>query len=659
VNPLTAYEMWYGRDEPPPEVISLRAGVVDVEFQDGALRYLRLGQREMIRHIYSAVRDVNWNTIPGRRSGLAVDASDDHFQINFDSFHEGGPLAFRWHATIEGGADGMISYTMDGRVERDFRYCRIGFCILHPVDGVAGARYRATTPEGELTGTLPELIEPQRMVDGLERPLFPACSRLVVEVDGGTQIVTEFEGDLFEMEDQRNWTDGSFKTYCTPIILGYPHQAKAGQEFFQKVTVRIEAPATPSRTAQPARQEPIRLTLGEATGETLPKLGFGMPGHHQPLDEREAGLIADLRPAHLKAELHLGEPGWPSALDRALSAAERCGCALELALFLSDDSEEALEALRERLRGAAVARLIVFHEDEAPLGTTSTRWLEQARRHLEPVLPDTLFVGGTNGNFAELNRQRPDLSLMDGVAYTINPQVHLPDERNLIDAIQAQHDTVVTARSFSGALPISVSSVTLKPPFNQAATEEEAGPAPGELPPEVDQRQISLFAAAWTVGSLRSLASGGADSVTYYETTGWRGLMETAAGSPLPDKFRSLPGMLFPVYWVFAFLAPSPCAALRALAWDEPLLVEGLAFSQGSPLGVLVANLQPRPQPVELTGLPDGQMSMRRLNDESMLVAATDPVGFAGGSDPVAVRGRMLAHTLEPYETAFIEHNLG
>jgi len=27
------------------------------------------------------------------------------------------------------------------------------------------------------------------------------------------------------MEDQRNWTDASFKTYSTPLALGFPHRS--------------------------------------------------------------------------------------------------------------------------------------------------------------------------------------------------------------------------------------------------------------------------------------------------------------------------------------------------------------------------------------------------------------------------------------------------
>ena len=61
-------------------------------------------------------------------------------------------------------------------------------------------------------------------------PLIGACSALSVELPVGT-VTTTFEGDLFEAEDQRNWTDGSFKTYSTPLASGYPLHARPGQRF--------------------------------------------------------------------------------------------------------------------------------------------------------------------------------------------------------------------------------------------------------------------------------------------------------------------------------------------------------------------------------------------------------------------------------------------
>lgn len=658
MKPLTMYETWYGRDEAPPEVIKLRAGKLELEFEAGDLRYIRFAGREIIRRVYGSVRDLNWNTLPPKMTNLTVNAAEDHFHIQFDAYHEKDALKYRWHGSIEGRPDGVIGYAMDGVAEGDFRYCRIGFCVLHPIAGIAGSPYRAVTPAGAISGVLSELIAPQRMENGIEAPIFPSCSSLAIDSPEGMTIITDFEGDLFEMEDQRNWTDGSFKTYCTPLALGYPHQAKARQRFYQKVIVRVETKQTLDEATEAESGNSLSFSLGDASGHTLPQIGFGMASSGEVLSERETQLLSQLHPDHLKVELHFRASSWLVDLEKAITAAQQLGCPLELAIFLESDSPEPLETLKSRLQDVNVARVIVFHEAEASGGTTSSRWMELAREHLADALPGVPLVGGTNGNFAELNRQPPDISAMDGVSYTLNPQVHAFDGRSLIEGIEVQYDTVMTARSFCGELPICVSSVTLKPPFNQAANEEEAPQNPDELPAPVDQRQMSLFGAAWTVGSLRSLSLGGVDSITYYETTGWRGLLEGANGSPLPEKFRSFPGMIFPVYWVFQFLADARGAQVLRIRSDNPLLVDGLVFRHGNRIGILLANLQPCTQEVHLNSLPAGKATLRRLNQDSIMMAAEYPEEFLKRFQPLPINAGAAVQVFEPYETAFWEIEL-
>jgi len=653
----TPFEMWYGRDVPPPAIVRLKAGELDVEFQDGDLRYIQYAGREFIRRIYVAIRDVNWNMIPANMTNLAIDSEADRFRVQFDASHQAGSLGYNWHASIEGKPDGTIQYVMDGLAGRDFRYCRIGFCVLHPIEGIAGSPYHGVTPEGSFSGVLPRLVEPQRIVNGFEVPITPSCSSLTIVMPDGTKITTDFEGDLFEMEDQRNWTDGSYKTYCTPLSLGYPHNAKANQVFHQKVIVRADM-LKKSKEVVKIDDQVIHLTLEAESGYRLPKLGVGMANQESEPERREIELLSGLQLDHLKIELHLQDPSWPGQLERAIALAGQIGSALELAIFLVDDSEEALKVLKSRMLGIQIARVIVFSEVEAPTGTTSVRWMRLVREYLSAAFPRTKFMGGTNGNFAELNRQPPDTSVMDGVSYPINPQVHMPDERSLIEAIEAQRDTVVTARSYCDALPICISSVTLKPPFNQAATEAEAPQDPDELPASVDPRQMSLFAAAWTVGSLRSLAFGGVDSITYYETTGWSGLMETMAGSRLPEKFRSFPGMIFPVYWPFAFLAKYKGAKLFHFSSVKPLLVTGLALMKDHRFGLLMSNLRPIAQVVRIGSLPVGEAVLRRLNQDSMALAASDHAAFLKSSAPTSIHSGGAIHRFEPYEIAFLEIKL-
>jgi len=104
---------------------------------------------------------------------------------------------------------------------------------------------------------------------------------------------------------------------------------------------------------------------------------------------------------------------------------------------------------------------------------------------------------------------------------------------------------------------------------------------------------MSLFGAGWTLGSISRLAAtANIHSLTYFETTGWRGLMETEAGSPLPGKFPSLPGAVFPVYHVLADIAEFPGKQIYPTHSSHPLVLEGMTLFEGrSRRRILVANL--------------------------------------------------------------------
>ena len=658
---LTPYEIWYGRNTPPPEQVKLKAGNLDVVYQAGDLRYIRFGGVELIRRIYVAIRDQNWNTIPGEITGLQIQAGQNHFSITFKARHQSGNLDFSWQATVDGDADGKIRYTMDGTSHTSFRFCRIGFCVLHPIRECAGRPYQAETPTGPVTGTLPVLIEPQRRQGQYEEPLFPACSSFTVNLENKAGIHTHFEGDLFEVEDQRNWTDGSFKTYCTPLSLGYPRDATAGQHIHQKVNLWLEHEDHAQAVEPVAIVEAIRLSSADAASHNLPEIGFGLPAQPITASPKEIELLSRLKPAHLKLEVHFKDPTWVVQLDSAMQTAGTLGAKLELAVFLDDDADQPLEELKARLAGAPAARFIIFHEKDATLRTTAAQWMRVGRAHLSRAFAGIPIFGGTNGNFAELNRDWPDLTVMEGISYPINSQVHSSDEASLVEALQGQADTATTARKISAGLPVCVSSLTMKPPFNQAATEEELLPPPDELPASVDPRQMSLFCAAWTLGSLRSLTAGGTAAVTYYEILGWRGLLESATGGALPEKFLSQPGMVFPVYHVFADLAEAGRAGCTPLETNRPLAVTGILLRSGARHIYLLANLTPDPQTVTLDDLPLGQEQtpgsalIRRLNDQTAASAMFDPSGFRASAEPLLLAGLKLRLSLLPYEYIHLE----
>ena len=296
--------------------------------------------------------------------------------------------------------------------------------------------------------------------------------------------------------------------------------------------------------------------------------------------------------------------------------------------------------------------MLVFHEGEQ---ATSERWIALARERLADAARAALFAGGTNANFCELNRYRPRPAAGNGIAYAITPQIHAFDERSIAENLAGQAETVLTARDFTDGAPVIVSPVTLKQRFNAVATTAEPELQPGELPAQVDPRQMSLFTAGWTAGSVKSLAEAGASSLTYYETSGWRGVIETDSGSGEPELFPSRPGEVFPVYHVFADLAEWQRGELLNSHSDDPLAVEVLAMRSDGMTHVLLANLTPEEQSAHLGPLPDGEATLRRLDASSAPLAMRDPQAFRATSAPTTVSNGALDLTLPPFAVVRVD----
>ncbi|MEZ4678122.1 MAG: hypothetical protein R2932_28290 [Caldilineaceae bacterium] len=554
MNSLPTNMLYYGKADPLPEQIPLRAGPLTMIYENGDLRYIKLGEQEIVRRLYVAIRDRNWNTASNLLSDVKMAISDEHFTITYTCTNRLADIDFVWQGTLVGAADGTITCTMAGAARSTFQRNRIGFCVLHP-NSIAGAKGRIRHVDGTVEERpFPTHIAPQLIVDGIIKPVSPFDEMAAVahEVAPGIWAEVTFTGETFEMEDQRNWTDASFKTYGTPLRLPFPVTVLAGTQIEQ--VVRIQVTHNQSAIGKPQLamvSAPVLVAIGKKK-TTLPQIGLGLASHGDALQEKELARLRALHLAHLRVDLLLAEADYVATLQRATTAAQALGIALEVAVHLSDNAEPELATLAATLSQIAppVARWLIFTKREK---TTTAPWVALARQYLTDYKPDVPIGAGTNVYFTELNSRRPPVDALDIVAYSINPQVHAFDNGSLVETLAAQATTATSARQFCGELPLVVSPVTLQPRFNPNATGPEPAPAHGELPPQVDPRQISLFGASWTLGSIKYLAESGAvDSITYYETTGWRGVMERAAGSPLPEKFSSMPGAVFPLYHVLA-----------------------------------------------------------------------------------------------------------
>ena len=595
----------------------IRAGAMTVEFGDGELRYFRIGEKEVLRRVYVAVRDKEWRTIPGKVTGLHSEIGTHLFYFVFRMRHESedGNIGFEWEGSLVGAEDGSVTFSMDGIALTNFKSNRIGFCVLHPASA-AGAEVRVLHTDNTIEeGVLPELIAPHQ-------PFFDIRG-ITHKVSSGSEpaqwLETRFAGDVFEMEDQRNWTDASFKTYSTPLSLPYPVQITAGTKIQQSVSIRL-VPPLPEPSRGIARFvnrfiEP-QFTVFRSRGATplsLPQIGFS------PADRGETKLLellTALKPTHLRATAQTqGDYDGSKPLllfhnsDHVLPDVPR-----EVAFTLSGDGTKELNDFASwvkrfpRAFDNPIARILLFHRDEK---STDTKWVKLAKEILHPAgIMDPIYAG-TEGNFTELNRGRPALGDLDGVTYSINPQVHAFDDASIVETFEAIPLTAQTARSFAPGLPISISPVTLRP---RDATM-----------PLGDPRQATLFGAGWTLGVIEAMARAGVQSTTFLAGAAQWGLMDTDI-----KKFRwnqDVPSAIFPLYYVFRDLADFQNGVVIPLEGFDRLQMIALQLRKGSLIRTLYANLTRKPLRVFHTTAQE-TVTVFTLDETTQKFSLTDPEAF-------------------------------
>ncbi|MBC8101005.1 MAG: hypothetical protein H7Z41_00265 [Cytophagales bacterium] len=550
----------------PSSPLLLRAGPITLQYDPAAgdIRYIRWGGREILRRVYAAVRDETWFTVPATLTETVREIGADRFRIEYEARHTRGAVDFRWQGTITGEADGTVTFAFDGEALSTFQRNRIGICVLHPAP-LAGADCRVTHTSGEEeAGTFPDTIAPHQ-------PFFEIAA-IAHEVVPEVRATVRFSGDAFEMEDQRNWLDASFKTYSTPLALPMPVLVPPGTRVRQSVTLSLSGGA--ALTPPDSLVAPAVCTVGERTDFGMPGVGLSLPSEVPATLDPFAELLLNGFPVdYYQATLNAAAPGFGDALTGALEAAEGAGKRLVVALRNASALPDALPAEAE----AVYLWLVV---PPTPEGLT----------HARSVLPDqgNRIVGGAaGGNFTDLNRQRPGPGDWEAIGFAGSPQVHAFDRLSILETPPTIADTLRTARTFTDA-PLFVGPLTFYGSYQRD-----------------DPRQRSVLAAVWYFAALAYAVSGGANHITLCETVGPRGILDTD-------------GTAYPLYHLLNGLMEAAQGAVCQVTVSDPLSLAALAFDTlTGGQRVLLANLTDRPLRVALRGVRNTEMAGLRLLSEA------------------------------------------
>ena len=634
----------YGQETLPPAPIHLRAGPLTMIFEpDNAfLRYVRLGDHEIVRSIYAVVRDHNWNTIAGQVLNLQSDVRADSFDLTFDVECREREVHYVWKGAVSGDAAGRVTFSFEGEAKSEFQRNRIGICVLHPILECAGKAITLEHNDGTREQTsFPKNIAPWQPLKDVRA--------ITQEVAAGVQAEIRFEGEVFETEDQRNYGDASFKTYSTPQDLPKPVAVKIGDRVNHTVTLTLINPA--NKKVLPVNQgRGAQLSINTTPVLARPALGVRMAKHGQPLSELESERLRALQFAHLRGDVTFTHD-WRAELRAASTQANQLALSLQCALHLGANPETELAEFTRELEVVRpkVALWIVYQQGQ-PIAPPEV--VKLARQKLSGYGAQILIAAGAAPFFTEFNRNRPPADSTAPPCYPNTPQVHLRDPRTMIENIADILETVESAKAITPQ-QVVVSPITLRPWHKVPAGPDDL--TGGQLPGDVDPRQMSLFGAVWTVAHLsRLVLSPHVHSATYFETTGWRGLMEVANGSPLPAKFPSRPGAVFPMYLVLAEMA----GFNRVLPTQSthPLQVEALTLLDAqNRKRILVANLWPEEQEIKIkTGTCEARVKHLHAANAAAAMIAPEDFHAEAGEAVASVSGK-IELKLAPYAVARVD----
>jgi hypothetical protein len=611
------------RSEPP--AIALKVGDLTAELAGGALRAIRYRGMEVLRAVSFLVRDRDWGTYDPDIEDLAVDPRADGFTVSYRTTCM-GPAGERLSINAMIAADGHGRLTFRGQAKSDtgFETNRCGFCILHPILGLAGTPVRVEHVDGSIEETvLPDLIDPWQPFKDMRAITHQALPGVAVEC--------RMEGDTFEMEDQRNWSDASYKTYVRPLALPWPYRIAPGETVTQTITLTIRA-AQPGAATAVSDRAPIRLTPGPTSGR-LPAIGLIVTPEEATATLALLGSADDPRVQDLifAYDPLAGHDDTAFSAFAAIAARHGGTTTLEIALPCAEDAKDELRAIADAMDRAGFApnAVVVSPAIDRQSTPPGSPWplcppLADVYAGAREVFPRTALGGGMLSYFTELNRKRVPAKTLDLITHCTNPIVHAADDRSVMQTLEALPFITRSVREIYGDMAYRIGPSTIpmrQNPYGSRTMDnpDNAGMAQRLPMAHRDPRHNALFGAAYAMGYAISVAPARLQQLTLSALTGPFGLV---AGDNEPVHA----GGRRPLFHVVALLAELGGAEVTTCASDRPDAVLGLTATLGDRQTTLVVNLTAEGQSIDLSALQlDARTRISCLNAETMDDAAGRP----------------------------------
>ena len=506
----------YGTLEPPVSSEYVTIGQLSFTMEEGALRHIRVGGIEIIRCIVFLVRDRDWGTLTPRLCLISRQSDGSNCSLHLEAEFETTTAKLVVSIFIKAAQDKLIMRA-EGMPSGVFETNRAGFTVLHPAK-LTGNPVSVTHSNGTIeASTFPSLIDPWQPFKDI---------KAIKHSADGLDVNCAFTGDTFEMEDQRQWGDASYKTYVRPLALPWPYILCQSQPLVQSVSIDW------SKTGKGQPKANSTSVLGRPLfPETAillnPKDCIRLIKH--PEDIRQVS------PQRLLCNLD----ATTGAIVENFEAYAKLQAAMpnflyDLELVCGFENTPALELFQLRVEMDAVG----FRPDSVMLCPAVDRistppgsdWpkcppLEEIHSASANAFGDLVRGGGMVTFFPELNRKRPPLEKLDFVSHSLCPIIHAADDHSVMETLEVIPHIIRSARAIIGDADYRIGPSTIAMRHNPYGQRTFPNQDLNRLcMADNDPRHHAAFGAAYVIGLATALADSGVTVWTPSELYGPRGL---------------------------------------------------------------------------------------------------------------------------------------
>jgi D-apionolactonase len=472
-----------------PDTTRVEHGDFTFDLARAAVRNVRYKNTQMIDLLYTAIRPWDWSTLNPDEHSEDVKVSGDVCVITIKDVFAGA-LDARTEITVSKDNKFTVAYELRGLAEYSVNRWGICFCLN-------SANWMGSTVHSQGNDyKLPAAISPQRVVDGITQGLFPAANQMHFVAPDNRSIKVNSTGKVLEAEDQRNWTDNTYKIYSGSLSEPRPFIASAGSVWSQSVTFEIDPPSKPVPDGSKIEVKEI---------DSLPSIGLQFNTDSLlPSDAlNTAFILLDIDHIRINEE---------SLNAQKVSNIAANGLTLEAALLSSHSGNELHRDIEHLNRQIPTGSRILIQREGREI-------VEEKDLPLNKSLSS--FIPGTDAYLVDLHRNKYQFGR--SISYSMVPTVHSSDTETIFKTLYTQAESISFAQEFL-APQVLISPITFSTRGNPE-TGHSRDQRINFANPEMALRIKTIEGAAWTLGSIFALASAGAYSGTWHELFGEYGVI--------------------------------------------------------------------------------------------------------------------------------------